>query len=396
MAAGREERDEAANGLAHPRPDGPRGSDAPSPAEASPATSDPPSPATPAPAAPAPAAPAPAEASPAGSDAPALTEARPVTSDPSAPAAAPASDPRSPAVLAAEFAAVRPDIAPSPGLGRALADALLAAERAWPGVSLAPRRFFAFLADKRQSGQAVEVALAELCVADLWLACACVDRDPRALAEFDRLLVPLVERAAARRDATASERGDLQQIVRERLLMPRASESTETRLAEYSGRGSLRAWVRVVATRETLRLLARPRREVALEDDAVEALMPADAGLEVEHLKRLYREEFKMAFREAVAALTDRERTLLRQHAIDGLSIDRLADFYGVHRATTARWIEAARKSILTRTRRALGQRLHVPAAELDSILRLIDSRLDITLPTLLREPPAAEPPPRK
>jgi RNA polymerase sigma-70 factor (ECF subfamily) len=332
-----------------------------------------------------------------GSDAGNPAEADPAAPAPRTPAAIPpTSDPRRPATFAAEFAAVRPDLAGSPDLGRALADALLAAEQAWPGVSLAPRRFFAFLADKVQPGQAVEAALAELCVADLWLACACVDRDPRALAEFDRLLVPLVERAAGRRGATASERGDLQQIVRERLLMPRASEPTETRIAEYSGRGSLRAWIRVVATRETLRLLARPQREVALEDDAVEALMPADAGLEVEHLKQLYREEFKQAFREAVAALTDRERTLLRQHALDGLGIDRLADFYGVHRATTARWIEAARKSILTRTRRALGQRLHVPAAELDSILRLIDSRLDITLPTLLREPAGAEPPPRR
>ncbi|MDC0675193.1 transcriptional regulator [Nannocystis radixulma] len=298
-------------------------------------------------------------------------------------------DAPTPDALAAELAAARPDLHVTPGLGHALADAVAAAERTWPGLSLPARRFVAALAARLAADRPVEAALAELCVDDLYLACACVDGDPKALAGFDRLLVPIVERAAARRGATASQQTDLQQIVRERLLMPRPSAADEShaRLAEYSGRGNLRAWIRVVATRETLRLLGRPQREVSGDDDAIAALMPADAGPEVEHFKRHYREAFKQAFREAVAALTDRERVLLRQHALDGLSIDRLAEFYGVHRSTTARWIDGARRSVLEHTRRALGRRLHVPVSELDSIMRLIDSRLDITLPTLLREP---------
>ncbi|PCC74059.1 RNA polymerase sigma-70 factor, ECF subfamily [Nannocystis exedens] len=293
------------------------------------------------------------------------------------------------AALTKAFAAARPELAVTPGLGRALADAVAAAARAWPGVSLPAVRFVAALAPRLAADRPVEAALAELCTGDLYLACACVDGDPRALAQFDRLLVPIVERAAGRRGATTSQQTELQQIVRERLLMPRPSapEESHARIAEYSGRGSLRAWIRVVATRETLRLLGRPQREVPGDDEAIAALMPADAGPEVEHLKQRYREAFKLAFREAVAALTDRERVLLRQHALDGLSIDRLADFYKVHRSTTARWVEGARRAVLEQTRRALGRRLHVAAAELDSIMRLIDSRLDITLPTLLREP---------
>lgn len=301
-------------------------------------------------------------------------------------------EPRDLAALAAELRAARPELVVTPALARALAEAVDAGERAWPKLSPTPRRFVGFLAEKLPADAPV-AALAGLCVDDLYLACACADGDARALAEFDKLLVPIVERAAGRRGVAAGERAELQQIVRERLLLPRPStpDETQARIADYSGRGNLRAWIRVVATRETLRLLGRPRREVSVEDEAIAALMPAEAGLEVEHFKQLYREEFKLAFREAVAALTDRERMLLRQHALDGLSIDRLADFYGVHRATTARWVEAARKSVLERTRRALGRRLHVPSAELDSIMRMIDSRLDITLPTLLRAPAAED-----
>jgi RNA polymerase sigma-70 factor, ECF subfamily len=311
--------------------------------------------------------------------------------------ASPAS-PRDPGTLVAELQAARPELRVTPLLGPELAKVLAAAERAWPGFSLSTPRFLAFLADKLPVGEPLEPALAQLCIDDLYLACACSDRDPRALAEFDRQLVPIVERAATRRGATASQAAEVQQIVRERLLLPRvAGDDEQARIADFSGRGNLRAWIRVVATRETLRLLGRPQREVPTDEDAVAALMPADAGVELEHFKAVYREEFKQAFREAIAALTDRERVLLRQHALDGLSIDRLADFYGVHRATTARWIDAARKSVLERTRKALGRRLHVPSAELDSIMRMIDSRLDITLPTLLRDANAADlPPPRR
>jgi len=76
---------------------------------------------------------------------------------------------------------------------------------------------------------------------------------------------------------------------------------------------------------------------------------------------------------------------LLHQHALDGLSIDKLAAFYRVHRATTARWLDAARQAVLDGTRRELVSRLQLSVNELDSIMRMIGSRLDVSLPELLR-----------
>jgi RNA polymerase sigma-70 factor (ECF subfamily) len=303
--------------------------------------------------------------------------------------------PRSAADLAAQLASRRPNVVVCDALGRALASALASAEAAGPGLALPAADFVAWLAEKLPVEAPIEASLAALCTDDLYLACACASGDPRALALFDRHYLAVVERAVTRRGASPTQTADLQQVVRERLLLPRpatAEQPGRPRIAEYSGRGNLRAWVRVVATREALRLLGRRQREVPADDDELSARLTPDAGPELGYLKQLYREEFRQAFAEAVAALTDRERMLLRQHALDGLSIDRLADFYGVHRATTARWVEAARKSVLTRTRRALGQRLHVPAAELDSIMRLIHSRLDVTLAGLLRAPGDDEP----
>jgi RNA polymerase sigma-70 factor (ECF subfamily) len=146
----------------------------------------------------------------------------------------------------------------------------------------------------------------------------------------------------------------------------------------------LTAWVRVVATREAARMLPRARRELSAADEELAGLIAPDDDPEVGYLKRLYRDEFKLAFTAAVDALEARDRLLLRQHALDGLSIDQLGALHDVHRATAARWVEAAREAVLTGTHRELVRRLRLSRTELASVMRLIRSQLDVSLPRLL------------
>jgi RNA polymerase sigma-70 factor (ECF subfamily) len=56
-----------------------------------------------------------------------------------------------------------------------------------------------------------------------------------------------------------------------------------------------------------------------------------------------------------------------------------------VHRATAARWLEGARDAILATTRARLMERLEISPSELESIIRLVLSRLEINLRPLLR-----------
>jgi RNA polymerase sigma-70 factor (ECF subfamily) len=218
---------------------------------------------------------------------------------------------------------------------------------------------------------------------DVALARGCAEGDRDAIAAFDRDLTPVIERAVDAVGATAAERADVCQIVRARLLV--AAPGRAPRIASYQGNGSLKSWVRVVATREAARLVRRERREVAAEDDELAELLTADASPELAYLKRLYRAELAAAFREAVERLDDRARLLLRQHGLDGLSIDRLAAFHGVHRATAARWVQDARVEVLKGTRKILAERLRLHADEIDSVMRLVESRLDFSLPPALR-----------
>ena len=88
----------------------------------------------------------------------------------------------------------------------------------------------------------------------------------------------------------------------------------------------------------------------------------------------------------SLESLTARERTLLKQQIVDGLTIDDLALLYRVHRATCARWLQSAREQLLSRTRRAFMSRARINSEECESIMRLVRSQLDVSLHRQLKE----------
>jgi RNA polymerase sigma-70 factor, ECF subfamily len=100
--------------------------------------------------------------------------------------------------------------------------------------------------------------------------------------------------------------------------------------------------------------------------------------------KRQIRHELRLALREAVAALSERERTVLRLNFLEGLTIDDIGQLYRVHRATVARWIAAARESVRHRTQAALRRDLNLLTAEVDSLLKLADDCIDLSLSAIL------------
>jgi RNA polymerase sigma-70 factor (ECF subfamily) len=272
-----------------------------------------------------------------------------------------------------------PAIAISEALEPALAKALADAEAA--GLAVDRARLIGAIAARL--GEEPAAALAAMHVADLALACGCADGDAAALAAFEQRCGPLIERALIASGVSEAERADLGQVVRQRLLVAPA-DGRAPRIATYSARGSLPSWVRVVATREAARMLPKARREVAADDDALAGLIAGDDDPEIGYLKRLYRDELKRAFHAAIDALDDRARLLLRQHALDGLDLDQLAALHGAHRATIARWLAAARAAVLAATQRELIARLRLSRTELASVMRLIGSRLDVSLPRAL------------
>jgi RNA polymerase sigma-70 factor, ECF subfamily len=263
-----------------------------------------------------------------------------------------------------------------------LVERVARATAAWPGVIVAERVFVCAITD-RLHGDSPARALDAMQTDDLYLACGCAAGDRAALAGFEAHCGSTIARAIAATGASRAERADLEQIVRQRLLVAPA-DGGAPRIATYSARGSLRNWVRVVATREVARMLPRARREISARDEDLASVIAGEDNPEIGYLKRLYRDEFKRAFHAAVRALGDRERLVLQQHALDGLGIDQLANLHGVHRATAARWVQAAHGAVLAGIQRELIRRLRLSRSELASVIRLIQSQFDITMPRLL------------
>lgn len=213
--------------------------------------------------------------------------------------------------------------------------------------------------------------------ADLALARACAAGDAAAIAELDAMLPALVRPMLARLGLPSSDDDEIIQRVRIALLSPGASG--EPGIARYSGRGDLRAYIRAIAAK-----LALKRRErehgPARADDPLDLVPDANDSPQMRVLKDRCRDDLRAAFTVALGELDPRERTLLRQHYLDGLGIDALAPLHRVHRSTCARWIEAAREKILRGVKRHLRDALDLPPAELDSAIVLVRSQLDLSL----------------
>ena len=68
------------------------------------------------------------------------------------------------------------------------------------------------------------------------------------------------------------------------------------------------------------------------------------------------------------------------------LGIDHIGKVYDVHRATAARWLTRARESLFEMTRSHLRAELGLDDDEFQSLVRLVRSRLDVSVCRILAE----------
>jgi RNA polymerase sigma-70 factor len=242
----------------------------------------------------------------------------------------------------------------------------------WPDFGME----HAFLS--RLNSGIIEVGSAEeFTPEDFYLACAALKGVPGAVKEVEAILAAQF-RALGHFRLPAATLEDIRAQLMGSLVV--SAPDAPARLERYAGRGALGGWLRVTATREVLNWLKARQREPVDDDEAMLGSIesPAEAP-ELQHLKERYRGEFSSAFRRAIQALEVRQRNMLRQHYLDELSLEELAALYKVHRATAARWLASARTTLLEKTRDQISQALGLNRLEVDSLMRLVQSRLDLS-----------------
>jgi RNA polymerase sigma-70 factor (ECF subfamily) len=260
-----------------------------------------------------------------------------------------------------------------------LADAIAAARAAWPGLDVSPDEFTRYLAPKIAA--LPDGSFRQLRTSDLYLACACAERKPAALSIFEERYGTLLGRTLDRMRLSASAAEEYRAQLREALFFTQAKDAPPL-IASYSGRGELGSWLRSIATRAALKIRDKEQRNV--EPTGVLDLLPAEGNPELEYLRTRYAHEFQEALLLALGELSPRERNLLRQHYLDGLSIDAVGRLYRVHRATAARWLAEIRDTVLTRVKDGLRAGGALSDSELESVLRMARSGFDLSISTLL------------
>jgi RNA polymerase sigma-70 factor (ECF subfamily) len=218
--------------------------------------------------------------------------------------------------------------------------------------------------------------------ADLYLACACAGGDGAAIRLFEEryfreldVLWPSFQALVSREDA--------RQILRQKLFATNGEK--EPKVATFGGKGGLRGWVRVVAARLLADAATKARPERATEDAFFER-MSANVDVELDEFRARCGAEFKEAFREAASELTPRDRSLLRHAYVRSATVVEIGTIYGVHGATAARWISAARERLVRAVHARLADRMRLKDDELESVLRLIESAANVTIERYLRE----------
>jgi RNA polymerase sigma-70 factor (ECF subfamily) len=206
-------------------------------------------------------------------------------------------------------------------------------------------------------------------------------RDEAALAVFERECIGTIDRIVAHMRLPDAHVDELKQAVRTKLLV--AEGDRPAKISDYKGKGPLRSWVGVVATRQALSRLRR-KHEDSPGDSALLGIESPHSGPELGFLKLHYREQFVRAFKAALAELDAGSRNSLRHHYVHGLTIDELAALYRIHRSNAARRVAKARDALLSGTRRRLVRELGIDRSEFESIMRLIESRLEVSIAGVL------------
>jgi RNA polymerase sigma-70 factor, ECF subfamily len=127
-----------------------------------------------------------------------------------------------------------------------------------------------------------------------------------------------------------------------------------SKLASYTGRGSLEGWLRTVMAQEHINRYRRQRRLVSLDEEAEEGFQFATAESEPEIAVD---PRVEGATDEVLAALPSGDRFVLASYFLDGRTLAEIARTLGVHESTISRKLDKLAKSLRKGILASLGRR---------------------------------------
>lgn len=270
------------------------------------------------------------------------------------------------------------------------------------------------------TGGEINNFLRQILADDLFMALACASGNERAWWEFDqnhRAYLERIARHLASSDANAQEVVDTVYV---ELYGTRLIDGERvSKFATFSGRGSLRGWLRTVVWHSLVDLHRTSHDEVSL-DEMTENVGESHAQAsfaepaldgEIEMIDRLTREQYRQttlsAIETAFAELGDHEKLLLLYYHVENLKLREIAKFVEnpasplrdwfqrkssqreinpearIHESTVMRWLEKTYGKVLKTFRHDLLTNKGLKEEELDICMEIATQ--DLASPNLYR-----------
>ncbi len=247
----------------------------------------------------------------------------------------------------------------------------------------------------------VKAFIDELHADDLCLILACERGDEKAwedlVANFDSTV-----RSAARKIASNNEDAeDLASSIWAELygLRVDAEGNKKSKLAYYSGKGSLGGWLRAVVSQLAIDQFRKQAKMVQVEEDR-EFENLANAASEnagnngfVAHTEdpenllseRRTASDITGALQQSIAALEDEDRLMIKLYYFEGSKLKEIAAFFGFHEATASRRLVRIQQDIRKNVERSLQRDHGWTDAEIKKYLAESAAKLGISFEQMLK-----------
>lgn len=262
--------------------------------------------------------------------------------------------------------------------------------------------------DERLTSQSICDFLRQIQADDLFLALACANGNERAWWEFDQQHRSYMERVARHLAKTDIDATDVVDTVYEQLYGTRIVDGERvSKFSTYSGRGSLRGWLRTVIWHSLVDLHRASHDEVSLDEmteNVGEGIAHANfaepaPGGEAEMIGQIERNRYRQAtlaaIENAFSSLDNHEKLLLLYYHVENLKLREIARLVEsessplrgwfqrksqsreqnptgrIHESTIMRWLEKSYARVLQSFRSELQSRHNFTRDELDVCLNL-------------------------
>ena len=250
-----------------------------------------------------------------------------------------------------------------------------------------------------ESRKAVGEFLSTLNADDLCLATACAKGDDAAWEDFFREYRSYLVSVARTMTQDAGAAEQLADSTFAELYGLRESGGARiSKFSFYSGRGSLRGWLRAVVFqlsadhhRQSSRLVQTEEPEDM--DRLAHAAEKTDhkPAPDLDYVRERYRDRVAQALRRAMTDLEPRERLLLAYYYYDEMTLRQIGNLFDVHEATISRWLTKVQKRVRKLVEKGLARDHSFNRREVAEAIELAAEQMDITVGDHLLESVSAD-----